>query len=206
MGDTAPGGKIALDQRLARRVAGPLSRTPLTPNMVTAFNLAMGLAAGGLFAFGPPIHHWGAGLFALAMWSDHLDGEIARMTGRTSTFGHYFDHAAMMTTYLAMFVGAGIGLRHGWLGPWSILLGVAAGLAVVIIFSVRMWLEVRDGLDRVQQTVRGGFEIEDTLYVVAPVTWLGGLAPFVLAAGIGAPLFLLYVIWDAWRRRASPAV
>ncbi|MDX1540622.1 MAG: hypothetical protein R3349_04395, partial [Geminicoccaceae bacterium] len=40
-----------------------------------------------------------------------------------------------------------------------------------------------------------GFEIEDVLYLLGPVTWLGGLEPFLLLAGIGAPVYLVHVIW-----------
>ena len=32
-----------------------------------------------------------------------------------------------------------------------------------------------------------GFEPEDALYLVGPVAWLGLLAPFLLAAALGAP-------------------
>ena len=37
------------------------------------------------------------------------------------------------------------------------------------------------------------------LYILAPITWLGLLPYFVAAAGIGAPVFLLYVIWESVR-------
>jgi phosphatidylglycerophosphate synthase len=135
---------------------------------------------------------------------DHVDGELARQTGRTSTFGHYFDHAAAMTNYVAGFVGAGYGLRHGELGNWGPVLGISAGIAVAAIMSVRLRMEIRDGRDTVRQTVRNGFEIEDTLYVLAPITWLGLLKYFIVAAGVGAPVFLLYVIWE-WARSARVA-
>ena len=81
----------------------------------------------------------------------------------------------------------------------------AAGLAVATIMSLRMWIETRQGKELTKMTVRYGFEVEDTLYVVAPITWLGLLPPFVVAAGIGAPLFMLYVIWEVVRAtRAAP--
>ena len=141
----------------------------------------------------------GAALFMVAVWMDHVDGELARQTRRTSTFGHYFDHVAAMTNYVSGFVGAGYGLRHGALGDWGPLHGLSAGLAVAAIMSVRLRMEIRDGRDSVRQTVRSGFEIEDTLYVLAPITWLGLLPYFIAAAGIGAPVFLLYVIWESVR-------
>ncbi len=200
MGSKEGSSKAAFDQRIARAVARPLARTPLTPNLVTAGGLAVGLVAAWLMARGGGAASAGAALFMVAVWIDHLDGELARATGRSSEFGHYFDHVAAMTTYVAMFVGAGIGLRRGSLGDGAIVLGVVAGISVAAIMSVRMWLETRAGREAVRQRARAGFEIEDTLYVVGPITWFGALQPFIVAAGIGAPLFLFYVVWDAVRR------
>ena len=37
-----------------------------------------------------------------------------------------------------------------------------------------------------------GFELEDILYVIAPLTWLGWLGPFLVASPIGTPLFALW--------------
>ena len=53
------------------------------------------------------------------------------------------------------------------------------------------------GKETTEQTVRGGFEIEDTLYAVGPITWVGAMPPFIAAAGIGTPIYLLYAIWEA---------
>jgi phosphatidylglycerophosphate synthase len=195
---------VPFDQRLARLVVRPLAQTPVTPNFLTLLSMAVGLTAAYMMAQGEAVlTNWGAGLFMLAVWMDHLDGELARLTGRTSEFGHYFDHVAAMTNYVAFFIGAGIGLRNGALGDWAVPAGMAAGIAIAAIFSVRLWVELRDGRSAIKQTVRGGFEIEDTLYVIGPVTWLGGLAPFTAAAGVGAPLFLLWVVWLAVRESTS---
>jgi hypothetical protein len=50
-----------------------------------------------------------------------------------------------------------------------------------------------------------GFEPEDALYVIGPVAWLGALAPFLVAAAVGAPLFLVWVAWCAAARRSATA-
>jgi phosphatidylglycerophosphate synthase len=204
MAGAGPDAAIAFDQRIARRAAALLARTPASPNGVTAASIGVGLTAALLLARGDVWIHLGAALFMVAVWMDHVDGELARQTRRTSTFGHYFDHVAAMTNYVSGFVGAGYGLRYGALGDWGPVLGLSAGLAVAAIMSVRLRMEIRDGRDSVRQTVRNGFEIEDTLYVLAPITWLGLLPYFIVAAGIGAPVFLLYVLWELLRpaRRA----
>jgi len=192
-----PNAMIALDQRIARRFAALLARTPASPNGVTAASIGVGVVAAYLLSRGDAWIHLGGALFMVAVWMDHVDGELARQTGRTSTFGHYFDHVAAMTNYVLGFLGAGFGLRNGALGAWGLLLGAAAGVAVAAIMSVRLYLEIRDGRDSVRQSVHGGFEIEDMLYVLGPIAWFGVLKYFIVAAGMGAPAFLVYVIWGS---------
>ncbi len=200
MGENTKVTAIAYDQRLARWLARPLARTAITPNMVTSAGLVLGLCAAWLFARGDSTGaNWGGALFIVAAWTDHLDGELARASGKTSRFGHYFDHIAMMTTDVALFVGIGIGLASTEMGGAAVILGIAAGVSVAAIFSMRLWTEIRLGSDAVAMTPVAGFEIEDTLYVVAPVAWFGVLDYFLVAAGIGAPLFLIWVAWDISR-------
>lgn len=191
------------DQRLARPVARALARTPATPNQVTTFGVLCGLAAGALFAQGETLlANLAAPLFMVAVFTDHVDGELARLTGRSSRFGHYYDHVGAATSYVAMFLGVGAGLRGGPLGDWTMLLGILAGASVATIFSVRLGMEEVHGKAVTKQPMWAGFEPEDTLYVVGPVTWIGALLPFLVAAGIGAPLFLLWVLGQwlrAWR-------
>lgn len=192
------------DQRLAVAFARVLMPTGVTPNMMTTAGLLVGIGAGVLFAAGGPLlPHLGAALFVYAVFNDHVDGELARLTGRTSEFGHYFDHVAACVSYLSMFIGAGIGLSRVAAGGWALPFGISAGVSVVVIFSVRLWIEETVDRSAVRQNQFAGFEVEDFLYLVGPVTWLGGLAPFIAAAGIGTPVFLLWVVVEALRARRS---
>jgi archaetidylinositol phosphate synthase len=184
------------DQRLARVLAGPLSATPITPNQVTTLSLTIGLLAALLYAQGGWAAHSGAACFGLSFWLDHADGELARMTGRTSSFGHYYDLAAGGAVLVALFIGMGIGARESAPGAWAIGLGSAAALATAVIFVARMELERRSGKAAVRQPNLLGFELEDVMYLVGPITWLGLLQPFLVLAGIGAPLFALLVLWQ----------
>lgn len=187
------------DQRLARALMRPLIATPITPNEITTLSLAIGLLAALLYARGGWAVHLGAACFVLSSWLDHADGELARMTGRTSSFGHYYDLVAGGAVLVALFVGMAIGVRHGVLGAWSIGLGIAAGLGTAAIFVLRMDLERRAGKAAVRQPNVLGFEMEDVMYLVGPITWLGLLQPFLALAGLGAPLFSLWVMRE--RRR-----
>jgi phosphatidylglycerophosphate synthase len=180
------------DQRLARAALRPLISAAITPNEITTLSLAIGLLAAVLYARGDWAAHLGAACFVLSFWLDHVDGELARFTGRTSAAGHYYDLAAGGCVLVAVFVGIGIGI--GLPG-----LGAAAGIATTAIFALRLGLERCGGKAAVRQPNLLGFELEDVMYLLGPITWLGVLEPFLLLAGIGAPLFALLVLWECRR-------
>ena len=82
------------DQRLARHLIRPFAGTRLSPNHVTSISLASGLAAAVFYGLGGHWAHLGAVLFVFSVLADHADGELARMSQRTSRFGHYYDVVA----------------------------------------------------------------------------------------------------------------
>ncbi len=195
--------ELAWDQRLARRLVAPLAATPVHPNHLTTLGLAIGLSGAALMAQGGGAMAWGAGLFMLAAFMDHADGELARLAGKTSRFGHYYDRVCAATSYVTGFIGMGLGLRHGALGGWAILIGVAAGLSITAIFMVRNQIERRAGKTAIKQRNFLGFEIEDVLYVFGPVIWAGWLAPVLTATAVGAPIFLAWSLIELRRRGAA---
>ncbi len=196
------------DSRLANLLVRPLRNTPVHPNHVTTLGLAVGLAAATSYARGTPgAADAGALGYVVSAILDHADGELARLTGKTSSFGHSYDRAADLTVKLSLFAGMGLSVRHGQLGWMGPVFGITAGLAVITIFSLRSAMARWRGRAAFDQPSWGGFEIEDILYLVAPVTWLGWLEPFVVAAGMGAPVFALWVArqWMVTRaHRPSP--
>lgn len=196
----------AWDSRLARWLVTPLRDTRVHPNHVTTFGTVVGLSAAALYASGEPaLLNLGAGVWVVSAVLDHADGELARMAGKSTAWGAAYDRASDLLVRLALFTAIGVGLRDGALGLAAPLCGFAAGVAFVAIFSLRGAIIRRRGRDAVAQPTVGGFEIEDVLYLIAPLTWLGGLEPFLVAAGIGAPL---YALWAArsYRLATAPAV
>ena len=103
------GETIALDQKLARILVRPLARTALHPNWLTALGLGLGAVAAGLFALGieRTVQNLAVFVYVLAIFMDHTDGELARMTGKTSRAGHYFDHVQAVFNYTSGWVGIG---------------------------------------------------------------------------------------------------
>src|SRR5690242_4134087 len=198
------------DARLARFLVTPLKDTWVTPNYLTTVRLGVGLAAAA--AFVPGTYGWSnlaALLLILSNFLDHTDGELARISGKSSRIGHVYDLAsdAVVTILLFFAMGVGVGTKRSLLlGLPPAALGMAAGVAVALIFWLRMRIEQLGGKEASRQASVGGFETEDVLYLLPLVTLCNGIAPFVGAASIGAPLFALWVVFDYRRlvRRQRP--
>jgi phosphatidylglycerophosphate synthase len=194
------------DVRLARVLMRPLLRTRLRPNAITTAGLLASLSAAACMASGDrTAARWGGGLFMLGVFLDHMDGEFARATRRTTRFGHYYDHVAAGAGCVALFAALGFGLDRGRLGGWAPVAGGVAAAAIAAVFLVRILVEEAGGRAMVAQANLAGFEPEDALYMVGPLAWLDLLEPFVLASALGAPLFFAWVAWCAVTRRSATA-
>lgn len=191
------------DTRLAQRLVRPLVATPVHPNHLTGLSFLFGLGAAILFVLGGPVEiNVAAGLFMIAVFLDHTDGELARQAGKTSAFGQRFDSTVNASNYTMLFISIGIGLSSGPLGHWALLLGFAAGLSNPIILFLRIRTENRHGSKAVAHPRYAGVEIEDLIYLIGPITWFGGLEYFFLAYGIGSFGYFIWTIWEAVKPRA----
>ena len=194
----------------------PLVGTWVTPNHLTTVRLLIGIAGALCLAHGG--FAWanaGALLIVLSNFVDHTDGELARIGGKSSRIGHFYDLACDALVTVMLFVGMGMGIGAGGtsgalkLAPG--VLGAVAGVAVALIFFLRMQIEEMAGKSGTKQASVGGFETEDVLYLLPIVTLTNVVAPFVVVASIGAPLFAAWVVIDYWRvarrtaRRAAKA-
>lgn len=210
----APGSCVQRpwDARLARWLVQPLAASRVTPNHLTTVRLAFGLA--GAAAFTPGTYGWSniaALLVILSNFFDHTDGELARLSGKTSRVGHIYDLASDAAVTILLFVAMGVGVAANsddLLGLPPPALGAVAGAAVALIFFLRMRIEEMAGKVATRQAALGGFETEDVLYLLPLVTLCNGITPFLIAASIGAPLFAAWVVIDYRRvaRRLKPAV
>jgi archaetidylinositol phosphate synthase len=196
----APVDQRPWDARLARRLVAPLKDTRITPNHLTTVRLAVGLAAAA--AFLPGTYGWsnaGALLLILSNFLDHTDGELARMSGKSSRSGHIYDLAsdAAVTILLFIAIGVGVAAQHDSPLPFSPpALGLVAGCAIALIFYMRMRIENLVGKSATQQASLGGFETEDVLYLLPLVTLSDSVVPLLIAAALCAPLFAVWVVID----------
>jgi phosphatidylglycerophosphate synthase len=198
-----PAARRPWDARLARRLVTPLIHSWVTPNHLTTLRLGVGLAAA--VAFIPGSYGWAnfaACLLILSNFLDHTDGELARMSGKTSRIGHLYDLASDAAVTILLFIAIGVGVAAKPdidLGVPPALLGLAAGTAIALIFYLRMRIEELLGKAATQQASLGGFETEDVLYLLPLATLSNALAPLLLAASICAPLFAVWVVIDYQR-------
>jgi archaetidylinositol phosphate synthase len=190
------------DARMARYVVAPLVNSRVTPNHLTTLRLGAGLAAAAAFA--PGGYGWsnlGAFLLVLSNFLDHTDGELARMSGKTSRFGHFYDLASDALVTMMLFVAIGVGTAESavdW-GLPPVALGAVAGIAIALIFYLRMRIEDLHGKAATRQASLGGFETEDVLYLFPLVTLSDALTPLLILASIFAPLYAVRVVIEYHR-------
>lgn len=131
-----------LPARLATRFC---AQRGITPNQVTALNLALVIIAGLFFLNG----FLALGLTAawLMTFLDTVDGKLARVTVNSSRFGHIFDHAIDLVSPPFWYVAWGLGLED-WrpalplsleIAFWLIFIGYILGRLAEGIF--KKWLE-----------------------------------------------------------------
>ena len=193
------------DARLARRLVAPLKNSRVSPNHLTSVRLLVGLAAAA--AFLPGAYGWsnaGAVLLAVSNFLDHSDGELARISGKSSRIGHLYDLASDAVVTIAAFIaiGVGVGAHSKAVGPP--VLGCVAGCAIALIFYLRMRIEERVGKAATLQASLGGFETEDVLYLLPIATLCDGTVPLLVAAAACAPLYAVWVVFEYRRTLHRP--
>jgi archaetidylinositol phosphate synthase len=177
---------------LARPLVRPMIGTWIRPNHLTTLRLLSGLLACACFAIGSHAGMiWGGAVWLVSAFLDRADGELARLGKLTSPGGHTYDYHTDTAVNALFFAAIGLGLRTSWLGFWSILLGVIAAVSVLLgsIFAER--LERRSPPDTRAFSGLWGFDLDDALYLMGPLAWLGWLSPILVGAAVGATIVMV---------------
>ena len=191
--------------KVVRSLVRPLASTPVRPNHLTTARLLSGVAAAACYATGEGLYAiLGSACFVLSMLLDRADGELARLQGSSSRWGHLYDLITDAICNALVLIGIGFGLREGPLGDWAIAMGVVAGLAVMYVLWLMVQLEEQAGQGSAQFSATAGFDPDDALLAVPFAMVLGLAEPLLVAATIGAPLAGVVITWSFARRRASP--
>jgi len=111
-----------------------LIRTPITPNQITLFGLAIGIIAAGLFATGTrEIMAIASGIYMLSIVLDYCDGKIARFKNISSLTGEYLDRINDAIVTPCVFGGITIGVFASNQSLLVIALGLSATASWLLI-------------------------------------------------------------------------
>lgn len=188
-------------------IVQPLAPTRVTPNHLTTVRIIAGVSAAVALSIGSP--GWsaaGACLFIISMLLYRADGDLARLTGRTSPGGHTYDLFADALCNALIFVGLGIGLRGSDFGFWAIPMGLLAGGAVAMVLLLVVRIEALQGARAAEIGSFMGFDPDDAMLFVPLAILIGWHQGLLIAATIGAPAFaLLFAVLFRRALRADTA-
>ena len=182
--------------KIARICVLPLINTPISPNHITVIRLITGLLA--CAAFASKLNIIGGIFWLISTFLDRADGELARISGKSTEWGHKFDYYCDTFITALFFIAIGINLRDNLSGYWSISLGICAALGVIF---TEIYAEIID--QKKQSTGEKaypgimGFDFDDILYLFAPIVWLNWHLPFLIGASIGAPAFAVFTWYSS---------
>ena len=106
-----------------------------SPNFITMFSMFFGVSAGFMFAQGEYNYILaGVVLLELMIIFDCADGQLARMTGKSSSFGKTLDASADLATHMSVFYGVAFAVfaRSGNIGVFFLALIAQASMYVHI--------------------------------------------------------------------------
>jgi phosphatidylinositol phosphate synthase len=166
--------------RLLTPVGEALARTPVTPNAITIAGTA-GVAAGALWLF--PTGHLFAGTMVCTgfVFSDMLDGVLARVKGTSGAWGAFLDSTLDRIGDASVFAGLAIWLVRTHQGALACvaLFCLVAGLLVSYAKARAEGLGIRCDV--------GVAERSERLLIALVAAGLTGLGvPYVLAIGLWA--------------------
>ena len=182
--------------KVARICVLPLVNTSVSPNHITVARLTTGLIACAAFAL--EINIFGGIFWIISTFLDRADGELARISGKTTEWGHKFDYYADTFITALFFLSIGINLHDNLPNHSSIIMGISAAIGVVF---TEIYAEIIDQKKQItgEKAYPGflGFDFDDILYFFAPIVWLDWHLPFLIGASVGAPVFAFFTWYSS---------
>jgi len=124
-----------LSRPISQRLTRLFLKTRFTPNQITILSFVLGLASAWcFFQGGYQMGLSGAGLLLLSIWTDGVDGEVARIKFMETTMGGKLDIFCDNVVHMAVFFAIGRGLFHATGQVIFLYLGLLAALGSLISF------------------------------------------------------------------------
>jgi len=208
----------ATDSLLSRHIHRPISRfitkrlvkTAVTPNMVTLFNIVVGLAGAFFLAKGVyALQVLGSLLFLSSTILDGVDGELARLTLKETVFGHYLDIVGDNIVHVAVFFGIAFGLYRRTSDPvclhalWFLLCGF--GLCVLAVQRVMGHGPEKNGSAEARW-LSALLVNRDFAYLVVLLALFHRLSWFLFGAAVGVYVAAIVLFAMGFTRRPAASV
>ena len=189
-------------------------RQPVTvfnlPNQLTTSRLVLAVVLFGLIHF--ESWAWCLAVFAVAAFTDWLDGYLARLQGLTSSLGRILDplvDKVLMCGAFIFLLPVGSHPDAGWLTPWMVVLIVSREFLITGLRSYLESLGVRFGADnmgKIKMTLQCTAVIAIFLYLLTPMFWLGLARDVLIYAMLAATLYsgVQYIARGVMILRTSP--
>jgi CDP-diacylglycerol--glycerol-3-phosphate 3-phosphatidyltransferase len=176
---------------LLEKIVNALAATGVHPNALTFIGLVINIWAAVLFANGR--FPAAGGVMILAGLFDMVDGRVARVQGRVTRFGAYFDSNIDRYSDLALYLGllwyyAGIGR-----GRYAILVGVAMAGSVMVSYT-RARAE-----SLIRECKAGFFERPERIVLLIIGALADRMAPALWLLAIGPNITVIHRIVHTWR-------
>ena len=185
------------ERRLSLAVTRRLAGTVITPNMMTVISGAVGLLGATFFL--SPAPRWqvtGALLFLAHSILDGCDGELARLKFQHSRWGAVLDYWCDNVVHVAVFLCIAVGWSLDIGAAWPLALGAVASIATVgsaMVFFGRI-VEDRVEAGGVAARAVDALGARDFIYLVIALAAFGKAKWFLVAAAVGAPMYLALAI------------
>jgi CDP-diacylglycerol--glycerol-3-phosphate 3-phosphatidyltransferase/CDP-diacylglycerol--inositol 3-phosphatidyltransferase len=166
---------------IAAPIARLLLRWGVSPDAVTLVG-TLGVAAGALYFFPQGRFFVGVVVITLFVFSDLVDGHMARESGRTSTFGAFLDSTLDRLGDAAIFSG----LALWYAGDGDSRLYLVLSLVCLVMGSLTSYARARAEALGYEAKV-GIAERADRLVAILIMTGLGGL--------LGLPILPQIALW-----------
>jgi len=158
---------LAIFRPLAFLLVKAIYRTNLTPNQLSGFSMALGVAAGSLLGTGgPALASGGIALLFLSVVVDCADGQLARLKNNGTHLGRVIDGAIDYIVGAAVYLGLGFGFVSAWSDPlkgWLLVVAAAASNllhSVVFDYYRNRYLAYVHGVSSAQVDDRNAFRRE----------------------------------------------
>ena len=194
-----------VERKISLAVSRRLAATRVTPNAMTLFSVAIGLAGAAFFLVPTArMETIGALLFLLHSILDGCDGELARLKFQESRSGGVLDFWGDNVVHVAVFSAMALGWHRAAGGPAPLLLGalaVGGTLASALLVYARtmapreaegpLYTSVATGETTRLSRVADALSRRDFIYLVLILSAFGKAGWFLVLTAVGAPVYFL---------------